>query len=65
MKIEIEKVLQQLKLNAVLVAPIGDREVQSLVKFRKGMNGEIFKEDIVPVRFVRMLAFDRDDELDH
>lgn len=56
---EIPQMLfDQMKLNAILVAPIGTREIQTLTKFRKGMNGQIYKEDIVPVRFVKMLSWD-------
>lgn len=56
---EIPQMLfDQMKLNAILVAPVGTREIQMLTKFRKGMNGEIYKEDIVPVKFVKMLSWD-------
>lgn len=60
-----QKIFDQMKLNAVLVAPIGSRDSQMLVKFRKGMNGEIHREEMLPVRFVRMIGFDRDDGVDH
>lgn len=49
-------IFDQLKLNAILVAPVGKTDIQSLIKFRKGINGEIFQEDILPVRFVKMLS---------
>jgi len=52
-----QMLFDQLKLNAILIAPVGTQEIQMLTKFRKGMNGEIYKEDIVPVRFVKMLSW--------
>ena len=53
-----QAVFDQLKLNAILVAPVGEKGVQTLMKYRKGMNGTIYKEEITPVRFVRMFSFD-------
>lgn len=51
-----QAIFDQLKLNAILVAPVGKNDIQSLIKFRKGMRGEIFQEEILPVRFVKMLS---------
>jgi protein-L-isoaspartate(D-aspartate) O-methyltransferase len=51
-----QEIFNQLKLNAILVAPVGEKSVQSLIKYRKGLNGKIYEEDLIPVRFVPLLS---------
>lgn len=48
----------QLKLNAILVAPVGKSSVQSLMRYRKDLSGKIHGQEIVPVRFVKMISID-------
>ncbi len=50
-----EELLKQLKINGILVAPIGDvKEIQILYKFTKTKEG-LKKESVIPVRFVPMI----------
>jgi protein-L-isoaspartate(D-aspartate) O-methyltransferase len=51
-----DAIFEQLKPNAILVAPVGNKSVQTLVRFRKGLDRKIYQEDIIPVRFVPLLS---------
>jgi protein-L-isoaspartate(D-aspartate) O-methyltransferase len=51
-----QAIFDQLKFNAILVAPVGEKNIQLLMKFKKKMNGKIVQEELLPVRFVKMLS---------
>ncbi len=53
-----EALFDQMKFNAIMVAPVGTQSVQKLMKYRKDLSGTIHSEEIAPVRFVKMLSID-------
>ncbi len=57
---EIPKtIFDQMKVGAVLVAPIGSEKTQTLVKITRGNNNEIHRENLASVRFVRMISMQK------
>lgn len=50
--------LNQLKRNGILVAPVGTREIQTLIRYRKTLDGTIEARELAPVRFVNMISLD-------
>jgi len=58
-----EVIFKQLKTNAILVAPVGNQVIQKLIRFRKGLDGKIYQEDLCPVKFVPLLSMNNQETI--